>query len=98
MTHGCTVIKEDGEVWGTLRRLLIDHTTKQVIGADVVLTSSGRLVRVPWDHFEFSGNTIVVNRDQSQMQVTIMRASDSGLPDGVSFEELSDNVMAQSSP
>jgi len=41
-----------GDEWGFVKRLIIDSATRRISHADVIVASTGRLIRVPWESFE----------------------------------------------
>ena len=69
-----------------IRRLVIDPITKQIVFADLELIDTGRLVRVPWDHFECTSHDIVLNRSEADVQKIFLRATGAGLPEAVTLE------------
>lgn len=53
----------EGEEWGFVKRLIMDSVTRQIRHADVVLADTGKIVRVPWERFEFQNEDIRLGAD-----------------------------------
>ena len=80
------VKKRSGEIWGRIRRVIIDPATRQIVSVDVVLDDTGRLVRVPWVSFEMKNEDIMLRTSDGEVNTTVMGASGAGLPDTVTLE------------
>jgi hypothetical protein len=95
MDEGWIVKRQSGESWGVIRRLIVDPTTRQIVCADAVLNDTGRLVRVPWNHFEFNNGAIILNRPDRQVQTRVLNATGAGLPETVTLQELHQDLKTQ---
>ena len=49
-----------GEEWGFVKRLIINSVTKQISHADVTLSDTGQLIRIPWERFEVRDEGIIL--------------------------------------
>jgi len=65
-----------GEEWGFIKRLILDAVTKQISHADVVLSETGRLMRVPWDSFEVQADGIRLGISEHQAHANSARPTD----------------------
>jgi hypothetical protein len=80
-----TVWRPTGEEWGHIRRLVIDPSTKQIGSADVILTDTGRFVRVPWETFEIADQRIILT-GTGQVSMIMLGASGCGLSESPTLE------------
>ena len=55
-----TVKMSNRKSWGKITRLIINPTTKRIVSADVLLTASGRQLRVPWNKFQIARGRILL--------------------------------------
>ncbi|MCS6288624.1 MAG: hypothetical protein H8K10_06560 [Nitrospira sp.] len=62
-TESLIVRTLEGEEWGFIKRLIMDSVTRQIRHADVVLADTGKIVRVPWESFEFQNEDIRLSAD-----------------------------------
>lgn len=86
MSEHWIVKKSTGEDWGTIKKLIIDPTSRQITHADVILSHTGRLIRVPWSSFDIYLHCILLKKPEEELEATFLRASGSGLPETVTVE------------
>jgi len=75
-----------GEEWGFVKRLILDSVTKQISHADVVLSQSGRLMRIPWESFEVQNDGIKLSISERQAYANSARPHDMGMTEAVAME------------
>lgn len=75
-----------GEEWGFVKRLIIDSVTKQISHADVILSHTGRLIRIPWENFEVRDEGIKLSVPEGQADANAVRSGGVGLADTVAME------------
>jgi hypothetical protein len=75
-----------GEEWGFVKRLILDSVTRQISHADVILSETGRLVRIPWENFEVRDEGLKVSMPEGQVDATAVRPSGRGLAGSVAME------------
>lgn len=75
-----------GAEWGFVKRLIIDSVTRQISHADVILSESGRLIRIPWENFEVRDEGIILSVPEGQVNVNAIRPSGVGLANTVAME------------
>jgi hypothetical protein len=95
MDEGWIVKRQSGESWGVIRRLIVDPTTRQIVCADIVLNDTGRLGRVPWNHFEFNDGGILLNRPEWEVEIRVLNATGAGLPETVTLQEQDPKTQPQ---
>jgi hypothetical protein len=54
-----------GEEWGSIRNLIIDSDSRQLSYADVALTQTNEVVRLPWTDLEITHEGIFLKRAHS---------------------------------
>jgi PRC-barrel domain. len=64
----------DRETWGNIKRLVIDPVTRRIISADVLLSNSGRLLRVPWENFRIIRQDIILRVPENQVHAAILKS------------------------
>jgi len=75
-----------GEEWGFVKRLILDSVTKQISHADVVLSQTGRLMRIPWESFEVQNDGIKLGISERQAYANSARPRDMGMTEAVAME------------
>jgi hypothetical protein len=70
-----------GEEWGFVKRLILDSVTRQISHADVVLSGTGRLIRIPWESFEVQSDGIKLGIPEGQANTNFARPSEIGIAD-----------------
>lgn len=55
------------EKWGSIKKLIINPATRRIVSADVVLTRTDRLLRVPWENFTIIRDNIVLRVPENQV-------------------------------
>ena len=75
-----------GEEWGFVKRLIIDSVTRQISHADIILSKTGRLIRIPWESVEVRDEGIILSMPVGQVNANAIRPSDVGLPHTVAME------------
>ncbi|MGQ0810611.1 MAG: hypothetical protein ACT4OO_05225 [Nitrospiraceae bacterium] len=75
-----------GEEWGFIKRLIIDSATRQISHADVILADTGRLMRIPWEHFELQNEGFRLGIPDGQANASAMRPSEVRLAGIVAME------------
>lgn len=75
-----------GEEWGFVKRLILDSGTKQISHADVVLSDTGRLLRIPWESFEVQNDGIRLSVPERQAHDNSARPGAMGLAQAVTME------------
>jgi hypothetical protein len=75
-----------GEEWGFIKRLIINSATRQISHADVILSETGRLIRIPWESFEVRDEGISLCMPEGQVNTNARRPSGVGLADTVAME------------
>ena len=75
-----------GEEWGFVKRLIIDSVTRQISHADITLSETGRLIRIPWESFEVRDEGIILSMPEGQVNENAIRPSDVGLAHTVAME------------
>ena len=75
-----------GEEWGFVKRLIIDSVTRQISHADVILSETGRLIRIPWENFEMRDEGIILNMPEGQVNANAVRPNGVGLAHTVAME------------
>lgn len=63
-----------GEEWGFVKRLILDSVTRQISYADVILSGTGRLIRIPWESFEVQNDGIKLGIPEGQIHATLARS------------------------
>ncbi len=81
-----TVKTVGGEEWGFVKRIIIDSVTRQISHADVILSETGRLIRIPWENFEVRNEGIFISMPEGQVNGNAIRPSGVGLADTVVME------------
>ena len=75
-----------GEEWGFVKRLIINSVTRQISHADVILSETGRLIRIPWENFEVRNEGIFISIPEGQVNGNAIRPSGVGLAGTVAME------------
>ena len=75
-----------GAEWGFVKRIILDSVTRQISHADVILSETGRLIRIPWENFELQNNGIRLGVPEGQVNVNAVRPGGVGLADTVAME------------
>jgi hypothetical protein len=75
-----------GEEWGFVKRLIIDSVTRQITHADVILSETGRLMRIPWENFAVRDEGIILSMPEGQVNANAIRPSGVGLANTVAME------------
>jgi hypothetical protein len=75
-----------GEEWGFVKRLVLDSVTRQISHADVILSETGQLIRIPWESFEVRDEGIILSKPEGQVNANAIRPSGVGLADAVAIE------------
>jgi hypothetical protein len=75
-----------GEEWGLIKRLIFDAASRQISHADVILSDTGRLVRVPWESFEVQNEWIKLSIPEGTVNAGELTASRLGLAEAVTME------------
>lgn len=75
-----------GAEWGFVKRLIIDSVTRQISHADVILSETGRLIRIPWENFEVRDEGIILSMPEGQVSANAIRPSGVGLANTVAME------------
>lgn len=75
-----------GAEWGFVKRLVLDSVTRQISHADVILSETGRLIRIPWESFELQNDGIRLGIPEGQVNIQSIRPSEIGLADTVAME------------
>ncbi|MEO8327107.1 MAG: hypothetical protein ABI618_14730, partial [Nitrospirota bacterium] len=70
----------DKTLWGNIKRLVIDPTTRRIVSADVLLSNSGRLLRLPWENFRIVRQDIILRVSESEVNAVILKSLDQHLP------------------
>ncbi|WHZ15109.1 MAG: hypothetical protein OJF52_001950 [Nitrospira sp.] len=70
----------DMEIWGNIKRLVIDPVTRRIVSADVLLSNSGRLLRVPWENFRIVHQDIILRVPENQVHVAIPKSQSQRSP------------------
>jgi len=70
----------DKETWGNIKRLVIDPATKRIVAADVLLSHSGRLLRVPWENFRIVHQDIILRVPTNQVPAAAPKSRDRRSP------------------
>ena len=74
-----------GEEWGFVQRLIINSVTRQISHADVILSETGRLIRIPWESFEVRDEEIILSMSEGQVNVNAIRPRKVGLANTVAM-------------
>jgi len=61
-----------GEKCGYIKRLLIHSITKQITYADVILSATGQLARIPWEHLNVQGEQIMLSMPDDDVHAAAM--------------------------
>lgn len=75
-----------GEEWGFVKRLILDSVTKQISHADVILSNTGRLIRIPWEKLDVRDEGIKLSVPEGQIDANAVRSGGMGLADTVAME------------
>lgn len=75
-----------GKEWGFVKRLILDSVTKQISHADVILSDTGKLIRIPWENFEVRDEGIKLSVPEGQVCATAVRFVGVGLTNTVAME------------
>ena len=75
-----------GEEWGFVKRLIINSVTRQISHADVILSETGRLIRIPWESFEVRDEGIILSVPEGQVNVNAIRQRKVGLANTVAMK------------
>jgi hypothetical protein len=75
-----------GEEWGFVKRLIIDSVTRQISHADVILSETGRLIRIPWESFEVRDEGIRLGIPEGQVNANAIRPNGVAGADTVAME------------
>jgi hypothetical protein len=75
-----------GEEWGFVKRLIIDSVTRQISHADVNLSKTGRIIRIPWESFEVRDEGIILRMPEGQVNVNAIRPRKVELADTVGMK------------
>jgi hypothetical protein len=62
-----------GEEWGFVKRLIIDSVSRQISHVDVILSETGRLIRIPWESFEVRDEGIRLSMPEGQVNTNATR-------------------------
>lgn len=76
----------EGNEWGLIKRLILDSTTKQISYADVVLTDTGQLIRLPWENFDVEEQGITLRISEGQVDGVATRVWDTRMPKSVAMD------------
>jgi len=85
-TENWVVKTSGGEEWGFVKRLILDSVTKQISFADVILSGTGRLIRIPWESFEVKTDGIRLGIPEGQVQVDLARSNGLAVAETVAME------------
>lgn len=87
MNTECWIVKTlGGAEWGFVKRLIIDSVTRQISHADVILSETGRLIRIPWENFEVRDEGIILGMPEGQVHANAIKSSGVGLANTVAME------------
>jgi hypothetical protein len=75
-----------GEEWGFIKRLIIDSATRQISYADVIFADTGRLIRIPWEHFELQNEGIRLSISEEQINQSAIGPSKVGVAQTVAMD------------
>jgi hypothetical protein len=75
-----------GAEWGLVKRLVLDSVTRQISHADVILSETGRLIRIPWESFEVRDEGIRLGIPEGQVNANAIRPSGVRLANTVAME------------
>ena len=75
-----------GEEWGFVKRLILDSVTRQISHADVILSGTGRLIRIPWESFEVQTDGIKLGVPEGQVHANSARPGTIGSAQAVTME------------
>ena len=76
----------DGQEWGFVKRLIINSVTRQISHADVILSETGRLIRIPWESIEVRDDGIYLKMPEGQMNANVIKLSGAELTDTVTIK------------
>jgi hypothetical protein len=85
-TETWVVTTLSGEEWGFVKRLIIDSVTRQISHADVILSDTGRLIRIPWENFEVRDEGIKLSMPEGQVNANAIRPNGVGYAGSVAME------------
>jgi len=75
-----------GDEWGYVKRLIINSVTRQISYADVIVASSGRLIRIPWEDIEVRNEGIKLRVSEGEVQTGARKPSGHNLAKTVSMD------------
>jgi len=70
-TQTWTVKKPGGEDLGCIRKLIIDSHTRQLTFADIALTQTNQLVRLPWTELEARQDGIFLKLNEASLGTAV---------------------------
>jgi len=86
MSDECWAVKDArGEDLGTIKKFIIDSKTRQISYAEIVLTHTKQLVRVPWCVFEVTDGLIRLKTTEP-FPAAPSHSDNAASPDGVIVE------------
>jgi hypothetical protein len=85
-TESWMVRTSGGEEWGFIKRLILDPVTNRIRNADVILTASGKIIRLPWDSFELRQEGIRLGVAQSDIQARAIAPSESEMVPSIAMD------------
>ena len=80
------VKKPSGEIWGQIRKVVIDPATREIVSVDILLDDRGSLVRVPWTSLRIENEDAVFCTSERETETTIIGTSEASVSETVTLE------------
>jgi len=78
-TKDWVVKRLGGKEWGSIRSLIIDSTSRQLSYADVALTETNQVVRLPWSDLEVTHEGIFLKSTHIPLNTIMCSAQSASL-------------------